>query len=157
MKKRTHASVTTIPCSCGYLQRMSKKPDLPIKFNSALSEYQIDYPTSRGGIGHLIIYHCPFCGGAAPESIRANLFTNIPGSEVVRLKKLVAECQTIEDVLTKLGKPDTDMNVPDDGIGHRQLIYKKLSKLAEVQITDNNGSIQISFLGKYLGPAGDPA
>ena len=56
----------------------------------------------------LIIFHCPFCGGAAPESKRELLFARISDEEVMRLTDVLAPIQTLADVLRTLGKPDHD-------------------------------------------------
>ena len=68
----------------------------------------------RGGTcpeakAHLTIYHCPFCGGAAPPSKRDTLFTNISDQEAARLYRLFEGMHTLEEVVRALGPPDDDM------------------------------------------------
>ena len=82
MRKRTHSSVTKKLCCCGYLERAGLDPESPIDFDTRTNEYQFKYMVAGGkGEGSLIIYHCPFCGGAAPESLRDALFETVTVSE----------------------------------------------------------------------------
>ena len=81
MSKPTFASVTEQPCTCGFLERQADDPASPIVFDARLNEYHFEYPSPCAGgdcptaKAEMMIYHCPFCGGAAPVSKRASLFT----------------------------------------------------------------------------------
>src|SRR5262245_4848327 len=92
--KPTFASVTEEPCECGYLSDAANDPDSPIAFDAELNEYNFQYPSPCGGgacegdKALLRIYHCPFCGGAAPQSKRDLLFTVISAEEQRRLLRL---------------------------------------------------------------------
>jgi hypothetical protein len=160
-EKPNNQSVTAEPCRCGSLERAASEPSCPVSFSESVNEYRID--DSRGG--HLAIYHCFFCGGAAPKSKRAQLFATIPREEVERLAGLANGCATLDDVIRKFGKPDDDM---DEGVGsitpekdgkpptvmyYRTLRYSNLSETAEVDFVDYGPSrgVRTSFHGKYIG------
>ena len=73
--KPTFSSVTDTLCVCGYLERASEEPEVPIVFDAKVNEYHIANIGKNGG--HRVIYHCPWCGGAAPRSKRASLFATV--------------------------------------------------------------------------------
>ena len=164
MKKRTFASVTTKDCSCNYLEQASRDNDSPIKFDPKLNEFNFHYPITGGGSGSLRIYHCPFCGGAAPKSLNSTLFATISSSELIRLRELTKDIKTIKDAFSKLGKPDEDdpagagINTPEKGgeppkyETFHSLRYHGLSDVAYIEITDYlRERVHISFLGKCIG------
>jgi hypothetical protein len=74
MAKPTRASVTEEPCKCGVLELAAKDPRSHIVFDSEVNEYHFRYPHPIKGnpsaMGSMVIYHCFFCGGAAPASKR---------------------------------------------------------------------------------------
>ena len=102
MAKPTPKSVTEQPCTCGYLQRAADDPDSPIVYDPQLNEYDFEYPSPCGprecgkASAYLMIYHCPFCGGVAPESKRGRLFAAIPRAEEGRLYGLLRGVKTLE-------------------------------------------------------------
>lgn len=57
------------PCTCNYLQGLVDRPEFPIGFDDESLMYRFTYqePDCEGP-SMLLIYHCPFCGGAAPRS-----------------------------------------------------------------------------------------
>ena len=157
MAKRTHASVTEEPCKCGYLQNAADDPSNPIVFDAPTSEYQFSYDGAM-----LVIYHCPFCGGAAPESKRELLFEQIPDAEQERLAKLLHEITTIDAAIKRFGKPDFEdvsaSKYPEqDGTPprvehHRDIRFHNLSDVAEIWITERpDRSIYWHLQGKYIG------
>ena len=163
-KKRNALSVTTELCKCEFLERCAKDPEKPINFNPKVNEFHFEYKTDRGSVSHLIIYHCPFCGGAAPESIRESLFEVVPLTEMKRLQKLTATIHSIEDALSKLGLPDEDSQSNVAGItperdrkpqkiqNFRRIVYRNLSDVAEIHITDFlRDRVSIFFQGKPIG------
>ena len=140
------ASVTETPCTCGYLQRAADDPRNPIIFDEDTSEYQFTFQEPESdGLSTLIIYHCPFCGGAAPESKRDLLFAQIPDSEQSRLAELLDGIETIDGALERFGKPDFEgtsvtthperENEPPRIGHHRDIRYHNLSNVAEIRIT----------------------
>ncbi len=110
----------------------------------------------------LVIYHCPFCGGAAPESKRALLFEVVSRSEGERLEEILAPIRTIQDALALLGTPDFDGYAgirqeeqdgkPSTWRHRRQIRYERLSEVADVWIVESaDGRLLWQLQGKYLG------
>jgi hypothetical protein len=161
-QKPTFASVTDVSCTCQFLERVADEPDVPIVFDTRMNEYHL---TSLGkNRGYTMIYHCPFCGGAAPRSKRDSFFATITQSEEERLRSLTSGLATADAVIKKLGKPDSDMV---DGLvvktpgsrrdaptikGYRVLRYGGLSKTADVDFTDYGPErgVRATFHSKYL-------
>lgn len=106
---KTFASVTDIVCTCGYLDKKASDPDHPVAFDPEVNEFHF---VVRGLNGEpkakYCIYHCPFCGGATPESVREHLFSVIPDAEDGRLRELFSRLKTIDQVVEKFGPPDFD-------------------------------------------------
>jgi hypothetical protein len=166
--KPTHASVTDEPCNCGYLQRAADDPDHPIIFDERTSEYQFTYQElGLEGRSMLVIYHCPFCGGTAPESKRSLLFAVIPRAEQARLSAMLAPIETIHDALAALGTPTWDdystirrpeqQGKPSSIEYHREIRYENMSDVADIWITERpDGKVYWQLQGKYLGQSGTP-
>jgi hypothetical protein len=172
MAKPTFASVTDQPCECGYLQHAADDPDSPIVYDARLNEFNIEYPCAsgdgdcEGAKSMLRIYHCPFCGGVAPESKRDLLFAAITIEEQNRLGELLAGITTLDEATRRLGNPDRDepagvtQETPEDN-GHpsiiewfRSIVYCGLSDTAEVHITDfREKGVGIRLQGKCLAEA----
>jgi len=153
----TFASVTTIPCSCSYLQNAADDRNNPIVFDASTSEYHFTFDNHK-----LTIYHCPFCGGAAPKSKRDKLFTDIPTEEQSRLAHLLEGIDSIESAIAKFGKPDFDgfVNIKHRGSDgesprlsrQRDIRYHRLSDTADVWITElYSGKAFWQLQGKYVG------
>ena len=157
MERRTYASVTDVACRCDYLQRRAEDPDIPIAFDETTGEFQFTY-----GGATLIIYHCPFCGGAAPKSKRPLLFAVVPSEEEERLANLLTPLSTIGSALKRLGKPEHDdphgLRTTSGGKDgrpimqrYRTLTYERLSEVADVQIVERaDRSIHWQLSGKPL-------
>ncbi len=153
-------SVTRKPCVCKFLQRTAAEPGEPIVFDQSVSEYHITRP--RGG--HWIIFHCPQCGGAAPQSTRRELFAWVTSAEVDRLEELTRDLKTVDEAIRALGKPAHDMprglqirtkqtpKVPSRVTSYRVFTFTRLSTTADVELTDYGvDGIRFTFQGKYLG------
>jgi uncharacterized protein DUF6980 len=162
MSKPTDASVTEQRCTCDYLQSAANDPDNPIIFDARTSEYQFTYqePDCEGR-AMLVIYHCPFCGGAAPESKRELLFAAISREEEERLAELMEPIKTIEDALAAFGPPDFDghsssrrpeaSGQPPTIEHFRNIRYENLSEVAAIWITEQaHGRIFWELQGKPL-------
>jgi hypothetical protein len=146
-ERPTFASVTDAPCRCRYLSRAADNPGLPLAFDRRTGEYQFEFRVGKVK-GALVIYHCPFCGGAAPRSKRALLFHIIPPEEQRRLNKMLDGIATLRGALRRLGKPEYDDprgtgSGSAEGPGraptfqwHRTLRYEKLSEVADVWFTE---------------------
>ena len=156
MTKPTSASVTTTPCSCNYLQNAADDSRNPIVFDAETCEYHFGF-----GEHQLSIYHCPFCGGAAPASKRDKLFVDIAPGERARLAQLLAPVDSIETAIAVLGPPDFDgfMNMKyraADGESprlsrQREIRYLRLSDTADVWVTETHtGRAFWQLQGKYV-------
>ena len=164
-ERPTYASVTSDTCTCGYLERAAGDPTLPIKFDDAASEYQFEYlEADCDSASMLVIYHCPFCGGAAPTSQRELLFAVITQEEEGRLAALLAPIASIDDAIEALGRPalDTYMTVretrldepeaPPQAQRARQLVFDALSSTVDVRLTERpQGGVTWTLFGKYVG------
>jgi len=109
VRKPTRFSVSAAPCQCRFLEEASVEPASPIVFDEKMNEYHIER-VAKGRRGHYVIYHCPFCGGAAPRSRRHTFFATITSAEEERLFTLTSGLKSFEDVVAKLGKPDSDLD-----------------------------------------------
>jgi hypothetical protein len=172
VEKPTFASVTDEPCRCGYLEQAADDPKSPIRYDPLVGEYQFEFrsPCTGGTCpeakAHLTMYHCPFCGGAAPPSKRGTLFTNIADQEAARLYRLLDGVDTLEEVVRALRPPDYDreggltVREPEkDGKPprlrtYRTLRYTRLSDTADVEVYADpaKGNVQVCLAGKYIGP-----
>ena len=161
MSKPTPASVTELPCKCGCLARYAECEYSAIQFDTKTAEYQMH----KDG-GYAVIYHCPFCGGAAPKSQRANLFATIPPTEELWLSEILAPVQTINDAIELLGDPDLDSwsktirpesdDKPPVIAHHRTIRYTEPSDVADVHIQETStGRAFWQLVGKYVGPKGE--
>lgn len=147
MKKRRSAnSVTDVECSCKLLQDLTDNPDWPIVFDPLVSEYHFKYCDSEGRSSYLIIFHCPFCGGATPPSKRHTLFYRVPRQEQNRLNELVDGIKSFRGAIKRLGPPcyesySESISAEKDGepptcTRHKFLCYTKLSDVADIDITE---------------------
>jgi hypothetical protein len=148
-------------CKCGYLEREANHADSPIRFDPKLNEYHFIHRTSTSAEAMMMIYHCPFCGGRTPKSLRANLFHRITHAELQRLCDLTKNMRTMQDVTTAFGRPDFDHpsgmvvttperdGKPETTKSYPEMIYTKLSEFADVHITVYpTDKVGISFEGK---------
>jgi hypothetical protein len=163
-RKPNGSSVTSVPCKCKSLERAAEEPDVPIVFDEELNEYNLEYGSKKRR-GSLRIYHCMFCGGAAPLSRRASLFASITTAERERLLAKTTGFKTLAEAIARLGKPDSDMpsgfttttrgsdTEPPKTRAFRVLRYGRLSKTTDVRITDlgPERGLWVDLQGKYLG------
>jgi hypothetical protein len=159
-------SKTDLLCDCGYLERASKDPDHPIEFDARLNEFNFVQAD-----GKFRIYHCPFCGGKAPESVRATLFTQVPREEHERLFRIADAWKNLAEVVASIGPPDRDAPMgswsgqPErDGqapqtSAYRRLTYTNLSNSADLHfdLHPDGRVASYSVSGKYLGTPGEGA
>ncbi len=159
MEKPNSFSVTGEPCRCRTLETQSKRPRSAISFDKEVNEYGILSPDGST----MVVYHCPFCGGAAPKSIRDTLFHDISDSERSRLTSLTEGIETVQDALRILGYPNQDLKDGSRALypeskdrgptehGFRCLIYSELSDTVEVRITEYPNKAFVALSGKYRG------
>jgi hypothetical protein len=146
-------------CECGYLRRQATQADSPIRFDATLNEYHFVQATA-----HLIIHHCPFCGGRAPQSRRPTMFAVIAESERQRLSALTASLHTVEDAIEAFGPPDFDCpagivsfapqqtSEVSEPQTYRVLVYRGLSDTADLEVqVDSAAGTQIHVVPKYVG------
>ena len=172
MAKPNGFSVTDQPCTCSYLEHQADQPESPITFDPELNEYNFEYPESGCEEGcskaSLRIYHCPMCGGAAPESKRRSFTDVIPHDEQERLRAILHSIGNAEEAIQILGPPDEDDPVGSadsypDAEGRltriqyfRTMRYRNLSETAEVQIGfSHTGIAYFSLAAKRPLPPGN--
>jgi hypothetical protein len=161
--KRTYASVTEIPCTCGYLDNNAQDPFSSIVFDETTNEYHFEFQHPSGARVSVVIFHCPFCGGAAPESKRPELFASLSSEEKLRLECTVQEIRTLKDVERTLGKPDIEKAIffPTElgslrdraTVGEREpirtLIFTQKSDVANIHVTVySNDEVETAIIGK---------
>jgi hypothetical protein len=132
--------------------------------DATMNEYHIEHVGEDRG-GYSMIYHCPFCGGAAPKSRRESFFATVTRAEAERLTALTSDVKTIADAIARFGTPDDDLdsgvtvhepskeNQPPKIASYRTLRYKSLSSTADVDFTDYGPErgVRVSLMGKYIG------
>jgi len=173
MRKPTDASVTELPCQCGYLEQNARDPRFPVRFDEEYNEYYFDLTLSKGTPLCLLIYHCPMCGGVASESKREDVFAIVTEEERFRVNALIRGFKTVEDIVSTFGPPDRDstfqlpedlpaamLTIPGTDLQQagplRQLTYEQLSGTADVQFTIySNGKVEGLIFPKYLGASAE--
>ena len=159
-QKPTFASVTTKLCACRWPHDVAAEPENGVAFDKETKAYVF---LTRGG-GTLMIYHCPFCGGAMPRSPRAERFAYVTEAEVARLNRLTGSVKSVADAVRVLGKPEDDradgllVRTPAKGgkapsvAAYRVLTFTGASKTADVELIDYGPhGIRFKYQGKYLG------
>jgi len=151
------------PCGCKWFERAAKDPDVPVIFDETTNEFHLVH---LNGGGRSLFYHCPFCGGRAPESLRGTLFADVSIEEIARLYAYTESILTEENIRSTHGEPDyvfpisgtstskgSDTEAPETIVGGRCLVYNNLSDTAEVRVKiDRYGNLKFTFAGKYIGP-----
>lgn len=147
-------------CECGWLQNAATDPDHPVKFDPQANEFNI-----VKGDRSIRIYHCPFCGGKAPESLRSTFFAHVSSEENERLVLLGTGVESLAQIVQKLGQPSRDdpvgagmgMPAPDGQItqflSYRVLTYTQLSQVADLQFhLHADGTLaRLHVSAKYIG------
>lgn len=148
-------------CECRWLERAAHDPHCPVEFDPELNEYNLK--TTDGG--SMRIYHCPFCSGRAPESLRSRMFSEVTATEASRLHLLTKDITTETELRAVLGDPTrtfepgvttTEAEVEGQApVAHtaKTLHYKQHSETTTITATvSRDGRVRISFRGKYVGP-----
>jgi hypothetical protein len=150
-------------CDCRWFERATRDDAIPVVFDELMNEYHLVH---KGGKGHSLIYHCPFCGGRAPESLRSTYWTEVSIEESHRLNALTKNIKTPQELFEKFGTPDHDFEVsggsttpgsedtpPETTLGPRRVVFKGLSDTADVHVRiDQYDRLRFSFTGRYIGP-----
>lgn len=150
-------------CGCNWFERAAKDDSIPVVFHEMMHEYHLIHNDGRG---HSLFYHCPFCGGKAPQSLRGTYWTDVSHKESSRLQALTRGITTPEELFAAFGKPDqdfemsgssttpgTDDSPPETTLGPRRVVFKSLSDTADVNVRiDRYDRLKFSFTGRYIGP-----
>jgi len=153
-------------CDCGALQRAAEDDATPVEFDKKLNEFHLVYGLERSG--KMMMPHCFFCGGKAPESLRASLFTRPSREELNRLIELTRPLKTLQETLAALGEPESDREastiitqpekdgLPEEARAYRTLTYDGLSDTVRVK-AGVNGMEQVAFVfcGKLIDEAAE--
>jgi hypothetical protein len=144
------------------LENASKEPDHVIRRDERMQEYHVVF--GKEGKGQMMIYYCPFCGGRTPKSRRASFFAHVSDQEGARIHRLCDGIRTVADVLAKFGPPDEKREhglaimrpekdgKPGGGECFRELVYKKLSPVADVYFSVGlNDSAKGRWMQKHIG------
>jgi hypothetical protein len=147
-------------CDCNALERASKEPDHPIRWDERMNEYYI----AHGKSGRMMVYYCPFCGGTTPESRRSSFFAHVTSQEENRIVALFGGVRKMSDVIARFGPPDEEREfaqgarhpgregAPERGEVFRGLVYKKLSAVADVVfLVGDSESVRGTWNQKYIG------
>lgn len=149
-------------CDCGIMERCSKEPDHPIRFDARLNEYHLQH---KGGM--MMIYYCLFCGGRPPASRRKSLFIHVTNEEQSRLSLLLTGISTEQEMRARFGPPDEEIDMglvsttpendgnPEHGRAARRLKYSRLSDAVTV-IFDAYGDGRVTRTW-YAKPQPKPA
>lgn len=150
---KANISVTTVPCSCGFLQHALQDQRFPLRFDAQFNEYFFDHRLPDGETLSIRLNHCPVCGGVTSKSKRGQLFADLSDDEMQRIHERLGKYKSAEDITRALGAPDLDENGDAQSRSIRVLTYKKLSKTADVRFTVyQDGRVEGAIAPKYLGP-----
>ena len=150
-------------CECRWFERAVRDESIPVVFDALMNEYRLVHDAGRG---YSLFYHCPFCGGRAPDSLRGTYWTEVSLEESHRLQDLTKNIKTPEQLFEAFGNPDQDFEVsggfttpgsegepPETMLGPRRVVFKGLSDTADVHVRiDRYDRLRFSFAGRYIGP-----
>jgi hypothetical protein len=150
------AGLDPYACDCGWLAKAADDPSMPIGCDAAANEYYVEMRGSGEARGQAIIKFCPWCGGDAPVSKRAELFHPVTIDDQLQIGQFSKELRTREDVLAKFGKPDEEIpggyGVPESSAqGARTVMldvlrYNNVVQSASVDvIVRHDGTVGISY------------
>lgn len=84
--------------------------------------------------GSYFVRHCPFCGGALPDTSNPIWVPRISEEERAKLKFLTANLNSAEEIIQQLGKPDYDeIGTCGDKPVVRNIEYYSLSENANIE------------------------
>lgn len=140
-------------CQCGYLGRVAIAGNSLVEYSSALNEYHL-LRYSREGF--FFIHYCPSCGCKLPSSRRADLFLAVSPQETQQLSDRLRGCNTLQNVIMILGKPDGDYTPSSVGAAaasidatHRVLRYSRLAATLDLYVHESRGGqITLDYVPK---------
>ena len=106
MTESCQMSAPRPPCKCPELPEAAADPAVPLEHDEDLNEFR--FVTRPPSVGFWSIYYCPFCGGEIPSRSRAQLYADVTPAELRRLEDLVKGIGSVDEAITRLGKPDRD-------------------------------------------------
>lgn len=150
-------------CGCNWFERAAKDDSIPVVFDELMNEYHL---VSSNGQDYSLFYHCPFCGGKAPDSLRGTYWTEVSHEESRRLEMLTRDIKTSAELFEIFGDPDHDFEIgggitspatenepPETKLHPRRVVYTNLSDTADVHVSiDRYDRLRFSYRGRYIGP-----
>lgn len=144
-------------CKCSAIQQYSQDPRIPISFDERLNEYHLIDAPEPGDI--LNLTYCFHCGGKLPESKRGDLFHDLDEKELERFRRMLAEADTVEQVVSILGNPDRSFQptppseIDKEVYGRKttiqQMDYERLSETMAVTVSEyDDGTFDVVYYGK---------
>ena len=148
-------------CSCNFVSDIHRENILPILYDDRFHEYRI---VDLSGTRETLIHFCFVCGGRMPESTRDENFYEQSQDEVRELTGRLAGVQSIDGIITELGKPDIEYPVEIcngltnriNGLGNitRAVEYRTVARTFILQVMeDESGKVSYFFAGKMKGHA----
>ena len=157
-----NAGLDPYDCDCGWLAQGANDPAVPIGFDDQTNEYYVEMRGSGCIDARMFIHFCPNCGGDAPVSKRASLFTPVAPEDSIQVGQFAIELQTKADVLAKWGPPDEEIRggygIPESDQSERTILfdvmrYTKILRTAWVDVIVRlDDSVKISYLPKPKAP-----
>ena len=137
---------------CGIIETLVKEPKFPIVFDPLFNEYKLS-----GKFGEFVFSYCPHCGARLPKSKREDFFTKPSKADVADFRRRTRHVKSFEEALAALGKPDRQYrpvkaNPTPKSILKEALYYKQWKTLEASFVKKGDGSLQISYSDKYIGP-----
>jgi hypothetical protein len=153
-------------CGCNWFPDAAKDDSSPVVFDELMNEYHLKHNNDSG---YSLFYHCPFCGGKAPETLRGSFWTEVSSEESHRLEQLTKNIKTPKELFVAFGDPDQDHEVgggyispgsedqpPELTLSPRRVVFKSLSETVDVHVSiDRYDRLRFSYQGRYIGPKQD--
>jgi len=150
-------------CGCKWFELSAKDDSIPVVFDELMNEYHLKHVNGRG---YSLFYHCPFCGGKAPDSLRGTYWTEVSHEESRRLQLLTNHIKTPDELFSTFGVPDQDFEIgggstspgsddepPETVVGPRRVVFTGLSDTVDVHVRiDRYDRLRFSYMGRYIGP-----
>ena len=145
-------------CECGWLGSCLNDPNVPVGYDPQSNSFYFAAPDRM----QLMLYFCPMCGGKFPDSEYQTDVPVAPEGEYQRLKEHVADLNTPDTAIQKLGKPDYDglmktyhgtsgqCYVDESVSSIRNIEYYHLSDWYSVELYFHDNSAEQRVVPKFL-------
>ena len=149
---------TTQHCECGWLGSCLNDPNVPVGYDPQSNSFYFAAPDRM----RLMLYFCPMCGGKFSDSDYQTDVPIAPEGEYQRLKEHVADLNTPDTAIQKLGEPDYDglmktylggngeYSVDESISSIRNIEYYHLSKWYIVELYFRNDGVEQRIVSKFL-------